>query len=147
MRDLDPRLDFWGIGGRMMEEAGVRILVPSSEMAVVGLTEVFSRLHTILKAYFGLKSILANKRPNLLILMDYPDFNLPLARIAKRLGVPVLYYICPQVWAWRTGRMKKLARRVDRMAVILPFEEAFYRQRGVPVEYVGHPLLDAVPKG
>jgi lipid-A-disaccharide synthase len=145
MKTLDPHLAFWGIGGRMMEEAGVKILVPSSDMAVVGLTEVFSRWRTILKAYFQLKSILKHMCPDLLILIDYPEFNIPLARQAKRFNVPVLYYISPQVWAWRAGRTKKLACRVDRMAVILPFEEGYFRQKGLTVDYVGHPLLDAIP--
>jgi lipid-A-disaccharide synthase len=147
MKNLDSQLAFWGIGGRMMEEAGVKILVPSSDMAVVGLTEVFSRWRTIFKAYFQLKSILKHRRPDLVILIDYPDFNIPLARQAKRSNVPVLYYISPQVWAWRAGRMKKLARRVDRMAVILPFEEGYFRRKGMIVDYVGHPLLDAIPAG
>jgi lipid-A-disaccharide synthase len=147
MKTLDPYMAFWGIGGRMMEEAGVKILVPSSDMAVVGLTEVFSRWRTILKAYFQLKSILKHMGPDLLILIDYPEFNIPLARQANRFNVPVLYYISPQVWAWRAGRTKKLARRVDRMAVILPFEEGFFRQKGLTVDYVGHPLLDAIPAG
>jgi lipid-A-disaccharide synthase len=147
MKNLDSQLAFWGIGGRMMEEAGVKILVSSSDMAVVGLTEVFSRWRTIFKAYFQLKSILKYRRPDLLIVIDYPDFNIPLARQAKRSSVPVLYYISPQVWAWRAGRMKKLARRVDRMAVILPFEEGYFRREGMAVDYVGHPLLDAIPAG
>jgi lipid-A-disaccharide synthase len=147
MKTLDPYMAFWGIGGRMMEKAGVKIRVPSSEMAVVGLTEVFSRWRTILKAYFQLKSILKHMGPNLLILIDYPEFNIPLARQAKRFNVPVLYYISPQVWAWRAGRTKKLACRVDRMAVILPFEEGFFRRKGLTVDYVGHPLLDAIPAG
>jgi len=128
-----------------MGDAGVRILFPSSEMAVVGLTEVLSRVRLITRAYLELKSILKSGRPDLLILIDYPDFNLALARVAKRSKVPVLYYISPQVWAWRPGRVKKLAQRVDRMAVILPFEKDFYRQRGMAVDYVGHPLLDIVP--
>jgi lipid-A-disaccharide synthase len=147
MKDLDCRLAFWGVGGRMMEEAGVKILVPSADLAVVGLTEVFSRWRTIFKAYFQLKAILKHRSPDLLILIDFPDFNIPLARQAKRFNVPVLYYISPQVWAWRSGRMRKLARRVDRMAVILPFEEGYFRRRGMTVDYVGHPLLDAIPFG
>jgi lipid-A-disaccharide synthase len=145
VKKLDPLLTFRGIGGRMMEDVGVDVLFPSSELAVVGLTEVFSRWRTILKAYFRLKSILEHDRPDLLVLIDFPDFNIPLARHAKRFNVPVLYYISPQVWAWRAGRAKKLARRVDRMAVILPFEEGYYRRRGMSVDYVGHPLLDAIP--
>ncbi len=147
VKELDPKTAFCGIGGKNMHAAGVRILFTSSDMAVVGITEVFSKARLILKASRTLKSILKHRRPDLLILIDYPDFNINLARTAKRCGVPVLYYISPQVWAWRVGRVRKIARRVDRMAVILPFEEDFYRRRGVTVEYVGHPLLDAVPEG
>jgi lipid-A-disaccharide synthase len=142
LKNLDQGLIFWGIGGEKMERAGVRLLARSSEMAVVGLTEVFKRLHTITKASIKLKSILKNRRPDLLILIDYPEFNIHIAGTAKRFGVPVLYYISPQVWAWRRQRVRKISRRIDRMAVILPFEEAFYRRRGVKVDYVGHPLLD-----
>jgi len=141
----DPAVSFWGVGGRKMEEAGVKILVPSSDMAVVGLTEVLTRVPVIAGAYFRLRSILRRHRPDLLILIDYPDFNISLAGSARRFNIPVLYYIGPQVWAWRRGRVRKLARRVDRMAVILPFEEAFYRDRSMAVDYVGHPLLDSVP--
>ncbi len=139
----DPGIIFWGIGGKRMERAGVKILVPSSEMAVVGVTEALVRLRTIARARRQVGSILKNHRPDLLILLDYPEFNLNLAKMARRFEVPVLYYIGPQVWAWRTGRVKKIARRVDRMAVILPFEEPFYKERGVKVDYVGHPLMDA----
>jgi len=146
MKRLDPRIIFYGIGGKKMEDAGVKILISSADIAVVGLIEVFPKLHYIIKAYQKLKSILKNSQPDLLILIDYPDFNISLARIAKRSKVPVLYYISPQVWAWRRGRIKKIARRVDRMAVILPFEEDFYKKRGVGVEYVGHPLLDSIPR-
>lgn len=143
MKASCPGVTFCGIGGTNMKQAGVKILVSSSDMAVVGLTEVLQKLHTIFRAANKLKATLKIHHPDLLILIDYPDFNLYMARIAKRLQIPVLYYISPQVWAWRRGRVKKIAKRVDRMAVILPFEEAFYRKRGVTVDYVGHPLLDA----
>ncbi|MBW1921513.1 MAG: lipid-A-disaccharide synthase, partial [Deltaproteobacteria bacterium] len=146
IKKLNPSVNFIGIGGRKMEDAGVKILVPSSDMAVVGLTEVFPRLVMIFKAYLKLRSMLKKVRPHLLILIDYPDFNISLARSAKRLNIPVLYYISPQLWAWRKGRIKKLVKRVDKMAVILPFEEQFYQQKGMDVEYVGHPLLDALPQ-
>jgi lipid-A-disaccharide synthase len=146
IQKLDSNITFYGIGGKKMEDAGVRILVSSSEMAVVGLTEVLSRLRVITRAYLKLRTILKHDHPDLLILIDYPDFNIALAKGAKRFNVPVLYYISPQVWAWRQGRVKKLVDRVDRMAVILPFEEGFYRQKGLDVEYVGHPLLDAMPQ-
>ncbi len=128
-----------------MEEAGVGILVPASDVAVVGLTEVFSRLSSIVRAHLKLRSLLKNSPTDLLVLIDFPDFNINLARTAKRCGVPVLYYISPQIWAWREGRIRKIAKRVDRMAVILPFEKEFYLNHGMDVDYVGHPLLDSVP--
>lgn len=145
IKGKDPDISFWGIGGQRMAASGVHILVPSSDMAVVGMTEVLSRFRTIIRAYRRLSSFLRQDQPGLLILIDYPEFNLFLARSARRYNVPVLYYICPQVWAWRKGRIKKLAKRVDRMAVILPFETDYYRRRGLNVEYVGHPLLDGIP--
>jgi len=142
MKCLDPDIAFWGIGGQKMERAGVKIFVSASDMAVVGVTEVLCRFHTIVRAVRKLKSLLKTNPPDLLILIDYPEFNLYIARIAKRFHVPVLYYISPQVWAWRVGRIRKIARRVDRMAVILPFEKEFYMKRGMQVDYVGHPVLD-----
>ena len=147
MKLLNPGIIFWGIGGREMERAGVKLLFSSSDMAVVGLIEVLGRLHTIVRASKKLKSILKDRRPDLLILIDYPDFNIHIAGTARRFHVPVLYYISPQVWAWRKGRVRKISRRVERMAVILPFEEEFYRRRGMKVDYVGHPLLDAFECG
>lgn len=145
MKRLDPGIVFRGIGGQSMKNQGVEILFPCSKMAVVGLTEVLPRLRTIAGAFRTFKAILKKDRPDLLILIDYPDFNIMLSRVAKRCGVPVLYYISPQVWAWRRRRVEKLRQRVDRLAVILPFEEVFYRQKGLEVEYVGHPLLDVIP--
>ncbi|HJX35085.1 MAG TPA: lipid-A-disaccharide synthase [Desulfatiglandales bacterium] len=147
MKGLNPDIAVTGIGGRRMEEAGVEILTPCSDMAVVGLTEVLSRLTAIVRANLILRSLLKKSPPDLLILIDYPDFNINLARTARRCGVPVLYYISPQVWAWRRGRVRKIAGRVDRMAVILPFEKEFYLNTGAEmiVDYVGHPLIDNVP--
>ncbi|MSN26415.1 MAG: lipid-A-disaccharide synthase [Geobacter sp.] len=141
---LDPDIHFFGIGGARMREAGVETLVNSSEMAVVGLVEVLKHFDVISAAFLKLKKILLNERPDLLILIDYPGFNLRLAKIAKKAGVKVLYYISPQIWAWRQGRVKKIARLVDHMAVILPFEAPFYESAGVPVSFVGHPMLDLV---
>ena len=147
LRRNDPRITVSGIGGMHMKQAGVEILVPASEMAVVGLTEALFRLGVIFKARQKMKNLLRSiPSPELLILIDYPDFNIHLASLAKRWKIPVLYYISPQVWAWRKGRVNKLARRVDRVAVILPFEEDLYRKKGVDVTYVGHPLLDAIPE-
>ncbi|HOG07175.1 MAG: lipid-A-disaccharide synthase [Syntrophales bacterium] len=144
MRALDPALAFSGIGGRNLRQAGVRCLADVADMGVVGLTEVTRKLGTILRARRDLRRILSDAPPDLLILIDYPDFNLPLARIAKARGVPVLYYISPQIWAWRKGRLNAIRKCVDHMAVILPFEKPLYDQAGVPATFVGHPLLDAL---
>jgi lipid-A-disaccharide synthase len=141
---LDSRLVFFGIGGERMREAGVETLVDSADMAVVGLVEVLKHFDVIAAAFTVLKKILRTNPPELLILIDYPGFNLRLAKIAKKAGVKVLYYISPQIWAWRQGRVKKIAGLVDHMAVILPFEAPFYQSAGVPVTFVGHPMLDIV---
>jgi lipid-A-disaccharide synthase len=141
---IDPKLQFFGIGGTRMREAGVETLVDSAVMAVVGFVEVLKHFDVISSAFLKLKQILLNTPPDLLILIDYPGFNLRLAKIAKKAGVKVLFYISPQIWAWRQGRVKKIARLVDHMAVILPFEAPFYEQAGVPVTFVGHPMLDLV---
>jgi len=125
----------------------VRILHPASELAVVGITEVFPKIRFIRQALNELKDALRDTPPDLVILIDYPGFNLNLAGKAHDLGIPVLYYIPPQVWAWREKRVKKIAKRVDRVAVILPFEKEFYSHYGIQVEYVGHPLLDDAKNG
>jgi len=142
IRQFNPNISFVGIGGPKMEGQGVEALVSASETAVVGLSEVFRKLGNIAKAYFGLSRVLKQFRPSLLILIDYPEFNLRLASKAKKYGIPVMYYISPQVWAWRPGRVKKIASVVDRMVCILPFEKEFYEKRGLRVDYVGHPLCD-----
>ncbi len=141
---MDPSLSFFGMGGATMRAAGVETLVDASEMAVVGLVEVLSHFPVIFSAYTKLKKILKEEPPDLLILIDYPDFNLRLAKIAKKAGVRVLYYISPQVWAWRVGRVAKIGAVVDRMAVVFPFEVPFYEKEAVPVTFVGHPLVDTV---
>ncbi|MDD2897410.1 MAG: lipid-A-disaccharide synthase [Desulfuromonadaceae bacterium] len=141
---LDHELHFFGIGGTRMREAGVDTLVDSSVMAVVGLVEVIKHFDVISAAFKMLKRIILEAPPDLLVLIDYPGFNLRLAKVAKKAGVKVLYYISPQIWAWRQGRVKKIARLVDHMAVILPFEAPFYQKAGVPVTFVGHPMLDLV---
>jgi lipid-A-disaccharide synthase len=140
---LGSGLHIRGMGGREMRAAGAEILVDADQVAVVGITEVISKMPRLFKALSQIKQLLSNARPALLILIDFPDFNLHLARYAKKLNIPVLYYISPQLWAWRAKRVKKIKARVDHMAVILPFEEKFYKQHGVPVTFVGHPLMDA----
>ncbi len=132
-----------GVGGRAMLAAGARIVKPADQLAVVGVTEVLAKIPCLLSAMTELKRLLAREKPDLLILIDFPDFNLHLAATAKHLGVPVLYYISPQIWAWRARRVRKIKARVDHMAVILPFEKDFYTRHGVPVSFVGHPLMDA----
>lgn len=140
----DQAVSFFGIGGSRMREAGAETLVDSADMAVVGLVEVLKHFDVIAAAFLRLKKILLENPPDLLILIDYPGFNLRLAKVAKRAGVKVLYYISPQIWAWRQGRVKKIKQLVDRMAVILPFEALFYEKAGVPVSFVGHPMADMV---
>lgn len=137
-----PQLTVEGIGGDRMREAGVRLHVYSGELAVVGFAEVLVKLPALFRAYRIMARLLRERRPDLLILVDFPDFNLLLARLAFRQQIPVLYFIGPQVWAWRTGRVRSIARLVRRLLVIFPFEEAFYRRWGVEAQYVGHPLVD-----
>ena len=144
MREQAPNLAVCGIGGPALTEQGVEILYDSSRLAVVGIIEVISHFRFIREAMHALEKRLREHPPRLLILIDYPDFNLILAKKARRLGIPVFYYISPQVWAWRSGRVKTIKKLVDRMAVILPFEKEFYQKRGMAVEYVGHPLMDTV---
>ena len=143
LKRLCPEVIFFGIGGDNMGNAGVKRFIDSADMAVVGLSEIFGKFRIHIKAANILKSIFKLYRPDLLILIDYPGFNLHMARIAKKFKIPVLYYISPQVWAWRRGRVKKIAKRIDKMAVILPFEKPFFQQSGIDVTYVGHPLIDA----
>jgi lipid-A-disaccharide synthase len=135
-------ISFYGVGGPALRQAGVRLSVDAAQLSVVGLTEVFSKLPAILKGLKTVKLLVNRLKPDLLILIDFPDFNLKIAAAAKKLGIPVLYYISPQIWAWRPGRVKQIAKLVDHMAVILPFEEDFYKKHQVPVTFVGHPLLD-----
>jgi lipid-A-disaccharide synthase len=119
-------------------------MVSPPPLNVVGFTEVVLRFSHLFRAYRKVKEALRKSRPNLIILIDYPDMNLRLARIAHGENIPVFYYISPQVWAWRSARLKTIARYVDRMAVILPFEEGFYGRYGMRVDFVGHPLLDTL---
>ncbi len=142
LRTLDPTIRVLGLGGHAMEKAGVELVVHQRELAVGGLVEIARDLRRIVSAWRRLVRALRDTRPDLVILVDAPDFNLPFARRARRAGAPVLYYISPQVWAWRRGRIRKIARRVDRMAVIFPFERDVYATTGLPVEFVGHPLVD-----
>ena len=144
MLNRDPALKFYGIGGKKMLQEGVQLLADASTMAVVGLTEVVFKLKDILKIMRTIKKSLDERRPDLVILIDYPDFNLPVAKAARRHTIKVLYYISPQVWAWRQSRIEQIKKTVTRMAVILPFEVETYRRHGFAADYVGHPLLDMI---
>ena len=144
MKVMMPNVSFCGVGGHKMQQAGVTLLSNVSDLAVMGLVEVLGRLKTILGVMAVLKRILEEDRPHLLILIDYPGFNLKLAKAAKKRGIKVLYYISPKVWAWRKGRVKTIRCIVDHMALIFPFEEDIYRKAGVPATFVGHPLLEEI---
>jgi lipid-A-disaccharide synthase len=142
LRRRAPGVRLFGLGGPAMEKAGVELVVPQHELAVGGLVEVLMDLPRIVSAWRRMNRALVRRRPDLVILVDSPDFNLPFAKRAKRRGVPVLYYVSPQVWAWRQGRVRRIAARVDRLAVIFPFEPDVYAGTGLAVDFVGHPLLD-----
>jgi lipid-A-disaccharide synthase len=139
-----PGLRFLGMGGDAMQAEGVELVVHQREVAVGGFVELLPELPRIAGAWRRLTRALRQEPPDLVVLVDSSGFNLPFARHAQRRGVPVLYYVAPQAWAWRRGRIAKLARRVERIAVIFPFEAGVYREYGVSVDYVGHPLVDAV---
>jgi len=141
----DRRVQFIGIGGPSMRLAGLRPLGDAGLIGVTGFLEVLGSARAIWNAYREARGLLDSaERPDLALLIDYPDFNIRLAHRARRSGVPVLYFVSPQVWAWRKWRVRRIAAVVGRMLVILPFEEELYRRAGVPVEFVGHPLLDLV---
>jgi lipid-A-disaccharide synthase len=141
---LAPDVRFIGIGGRNMAEAGVALVEDLRNLAVVGLTEVLRHFPRIFDTYLWTLKILELERPDLVILVDYPDFNFRLGQAARRLGIPVFYYISPQIWAWRRNRIKVLKRFVSRMFVVFPFEVEFYEQAGLPCEFVGNPLAEQV---
>ena len=144
IQSIDPEIQFFGVGGEGLKRVGMKLLYPSQSLSVVGITEVLLKLRPILRALRGLKKSLDRERPDLIILIDFPDFNLRLAKIAHRRGIPILYYVSPQVWAWRPKRIKLIARLVKKMIVLFPFEVPLYEAAGVDVEWVGHPLLDTV---
>lgn len=143
LKKMIPGLYFAGMGGWRMKDEGLFGL-DSREISVVGVVEVLGKLLKILKSMRSLKNEIRTDHFDAVVLVDFPDFNLRLAKEAKRLGIPVIYYISPQVWAWRKGRLDKIAKIVDKMMVVFPFEVSLYRQIGVDVEYVGHPLADTV---
>ena len=139
-RGVAPR--FFGMGGERMEALGCERIVKSEDVAVMGITEVIRHLPQIYGEYRKLKAAIRARRPDVAVLIDFPDIHLKLAEEFHRLGVPVIFFVSPQLWAWKKGRIKRVQRFVDRMLVIFPFEEPFYRERGVKADFVGHPLAD-----
>lgn len=142
LRKLDRSLTAFGIGGASLRAAGVEVTHDIRDLAVVGLFNVVRHLPMYRRVLREITARIGRERPDAVLLVDFPDFNLRIAARSKALGLRVVYYISPQVWAWRTSRVHQIARTVDEMLVILPFEEAFYRDHGVPVTYVGHPLVE-----
>ena len=139
-----PDTEFFGCAGHRMRAAGVRPVVDAASLSVVGLLEVVGHVPRIYLEYRRLLAAARRERPDLAILTDSPDFHLPLARHLKRLGIPVVYLVAPQVWAWRKGRIRQIRRNTDRLLCIFPFEEDFFRRQGVRADYIGHPLARLV---
>lgn len=136
-----PNVHFSGIGGYHLQSAGVDLISDLARFGVTGITEVIRHLHVIRRAFKAIQAHLILNKPDLLVLVDYPGFNLRLAKFAKKQGIRVLYYVSPQIWAWKANRIHTIRECVDRMAVIFPFEKKIYEKAGVPVTFVGHPLM------
>jgi lipid-A-disaccharide synthase len=146
IKNLDPAAEIRGCGGDLMQRAGAELLMHYKDMAFMGFWEVFVHLSEVFGNIRRCKTDILAWNPDVLVLVDYPGFNLRIAKFAKRHGLKVVYYISPQIWAWKKGRVKQIRRDVDEMMVILPFEKKFYAKYGMEVHYVGHPLLDAVSR-
>jgi len=144
LKKLSPDIEIFGTGGDKMKAAGAKIIFHLRELAVTGLFDVIKSLPKLKKVQSELLSKIREEKTDLIILIDYPDFNLRFAKKAHKLGVPIIYYISPQVWAWRKGRIKLIKKYIKKIFVIFKFEEELYKKAGVPVEFVGHPLLDIV---
>jgi lipid-A-disaccharide synthase len=142
IRRLAPDAEFFGLGGQRMEALGFRRIVRAEDVAVMGITEIIRHIPRIYAEYRKLKASIAAERPDAAILIDFPDVNLSLAQTLHRLGIPVIYFVSPQLWAWKKYRIHQVRRHVDRMLVIFPFEESFYRDHGVTATFVGHPLAE-----
>jgi lipid-A-disaccharide synthase len=144
LKKLDPSLTTFGIGGDFLGRQKMRLLHHAREMGMVGLFNVLRHLRMFRRVMDELISTIERERPDAVLLVDYPGFNMRVAKRVKALGIPVVYFISPQIWAWHRSRVKEIAANVARMIVILPFEEAFYREHDVPVTYIGHPLIEQV---
>lgn len=145
LKNKNPQLHISGIGGKHMQAAGANVINNLASHGVTGLSEVVRHFRVIKKAFHDIKNHLSDTKPDLLVLVDYPGFNLRLAKFAKReLGIKIVYYISPQIWAWKANRINKIRLYIDQMAVILPFEKAIYEKAKVPVAFVGHPLANTL---
>ncbi|WP_251424394.1 lipid-A-disaccharide synthase [Veillonella agrestimuris] len=144
LKELDPTVDMLGMGGTLMEEAGVRIVYDIKNLGVIGLVEIIKSLPKFFKLRSYLKDIMLKEKPDVLVCIDYPGFNMKLAAVAHELGIPVLYYIAPTIWAWHSSRGKTIKKYVTKVASIFPFEAEAYRKYHCDVDFVGHPLLDIV---
>jgi lipid-A-disaccharide synthase len=146
IKELQKKGDYelLGMGGNLMQEAGVKILHDYRDVNYMGFIDVIKHLRSILKKIKQVKNEIATVQPAVVLLIDYPGFNLRIAGFCKKIGIPVVYYISPKVWAWKQSRVKQIATNVTQMITILPFEKEFYQRFGVPVHYVGHPLIDAL---
>jgi lipid-A-disaccharide synthase len=144
LKEISSQIEIYGLGGERMERAGVKLLDKLTELAIVGFSEAILNIRALRQIYRKTKEFLRKERPDIIVLIDYPGFNLRLAGLAKKLKIPLIYYIGPQIWAWRRQRIKDIAKLVNKMLVIFPFEEEIYRKAGVDVSFVGHPLLDTI---
>ncbi|HEX3660057.1 MAG TPA: lipid-A-disaccharide synthase [Acidobacteriaceae bacterium] len=145
LRQACPEAEFFGLGGRRMEALGFQPIVRAEDVAVMGITEVVRHMPRIYREYRRLRRSIAEQNPAVAVLIDFPDVNLSLARHLHRQGVPVIYFVSPQLWAWKKYRIRSVQRYVDRMLTIFPFEERFYHDHGVEAEFVGHPLAELAP--
>ena len=145
LRRRDPSLEFFGVGGRNMREAGCETVIDAGELAVVGISEIMRHLPRIYGRFRHLRSAMEQRRPNAGVVIDSPAFNLRVARALNAQSVPVIYYVTPQFWAWRQWRTRLIRKYARKALVIFPFEEEFFRNRGVDAEFVGHPLADLQP--
>lgn len=144
LKAIEPGITIFGMGGKAMQEAGVDIIYDIADLGIIGFVEIIKNLPRLFKLRDDLAALMERERPDALVIIDYPDFNMRLAKIAKEKGIPVISYISPSVWAWRKGRAKEVAKIVEKVAAIFPFEAKAYQEAGANVAFVGHPLLDIV---
>lgn len=144
LKKLDPKIETYGIGGNKMQIEGMNILYHINQMAFLGFSEIVRHLPFIKKVQSELLTIVKKKKINNVVLIDYPGFNLNIAKKIKKRGIKIIYYVSPQLWAWGSGRIKKIKNRIDKMLVVFPFEQKLYNENNINVELVGHPLVERI---